>query len=152
MFNLPDILETLMDANLDIIQTNDEGMEPLHTAVVGDSLECFEILLKARGRKINYQDFILKKTKLGFTCLHLSVLNGSRKIFYFLVSHIEILDDIDATGRTALMLAVDKNNGEFVEVLIKKGANINAVDSEGNDLIFYAVLRKNFSLLMVSFA
>jgi ankyrin repeat protein len=138
-----------MDANLDIIQMNDEGLEPLHSAVIGDALECFEVLLKARGRKINYQDFILKKTKKGYTCLHLAVINGSRKIFYFLVSHIEILDDIDSSGRTALMMAIEKNNGEFIEILIQKGANINAVDSDGNDLIFYSVFSKNFSLLTV---
>lgn len=143
-------MKILMDANLDIIQMNNEGLEPLHAAVLGDSLSCFQMLLEARGRKRNYPDYILKKTKQGQTCLHLAVKYSSREIFYYILTQIEVMDDPDSRFRTALMYAVDSNNGEFAETLMERGSNIFATDADGNDLICYAVKRNNITLFNVS--
>jgi ankyrin repeat protein len=86
LYNQTDIIQILIDANLDIIQINKEGLEPLHAAVLGDSLECFEMLLEARGRKRNYPDYILKRTRQGHTCLHLAVKYTSREVFYHILT------------------------------------------------------------------
>lgn len=46
----------------------------------------------------------------------------------------------DSEGRTALHMAVDRNNLEIVEFLIKHGANLNIQDHEGSTPLHYAAL------------
>lgn len=59
----------------------------------------------------------------------------------------------DEDGLTALMRAVDRNNGEVVEVLIAAGADLNAVDGEGQTALHYAAYCDHTELagLLVTF-
>lgn len=46
-------------------------------------------------------------------------------------------------SRTALMLAAESNAVFEVEVLVRRGADLSAVDSDGHDIVYYATLSGN---------
>lgn len=50
----------------------------------------------------------------------------------------------DENGRTPLMAAVFKNMAIIAEMLIKNGADINAVDNEGFSVLYYSAVHGNF--------
>lgn len=52
--------------------------------------------------------------------------------------------DVNATfrGRTPLMLAVSGGNPKAAEILIKAGANVNAVDEDGRSVLWRAIVEE----------
>lgn len=60
------------------------------------------------------------------------------------ISNPENVNDIDENGRTPLMAAVYKNLTMTAEVLIKNGADVNAIDSEGASVLYYSAVHGNF--------
>jgi len=53
----------------------------------------------------------------------------------------------DPRKRTALAIAVDTGNSSLVEALVKAGAELNAVDADGNAIVHYAAKSGNLSVL-----
>lgn len=49
-------------------------------------------------------------------------------------------------GKSILMLAVWEGKADAIKELIKKGADINAMDDEGKNAIMLAVWRENIEL------
>ncbi len=60
------------------------------------------------------------------------------------ISNPENVNDIDKNGRTPLMAAVYKNLTMTAEVLIKNGADVNAIDREGFSVLYYSAVHGNF--------
>ena len=57
------------------------------------------------------------------------------------------LEFIDDEGLTPLLFAVKTNLTNITERLIKDGSNINAVDFDGNNVLYYALLNNNDELV-----
>lgn len=55
----------------------------------------------------------------------------------------------DNNGKTALHLAAEKNHKEVVRWLLETGANVDAVDTQGNTPIFYAVPHLDLELVQL---
>lgn len=129
---------------------NQLGMQALHCAVIGDSLECFELLLSYKTRSALYKARILSKIEDGSTCLHLAVKYCSRAVFFHIVQILGAdLEAQDKEKKTALMRAVEFNNSEFVEELLKRNAKVTITDIKEENVLFYAVRNANVYLFNV---
>ena len=57
----------------------------------------------------------------------------------FLINYIRDINKRDLSGRSALALAVYKNDAEVVEFLVKNGANVKTKDNNDNTISFYLI-------------
>lgn len=138
LYGEAEVVKRLIELNCETSAENSEGMQPLHTAVIGDSIECFLLVLNHLGKKTMVDNFIVSQipaTKQN--CLHLSVIFGSNSVFNYCLDVLENLDLQDVKGRTAMMYAVEKGNIEFVRRLLKSNADPHLYDANGNNLLFY---------------
>lgn len=56
-----------------------------------------------------------------------------------LAAQVKDINKANNAGVTALAMAVQRNSADVVEFLLKKGANANTVDAEGNNLAYYLI-------------
>lgn len=116
--------------NLSVVDS--EGKTPLHVSIQKRNFEISDLLLNF-GAPLNVQDKsgdtpihtavrLLKDTQ--DTMLLLAILNSKQISF-------EALDAQTTSGDTALMIAVKRNLGHAVDLLIKKNANPRLLSSSG---------------------
>ena len=75
-------------------------------------------------------------------------MNGHLKIVKLLAENGANLDEKTNDGYTLLMNAVEKENSEIVDYLIKKGANVElANEKDGWTPLVYAIVRANFKIV-----
>ncbi|MBE8401600.1 ankyrin repeat domain-containing protein [Leptospira borgpetersenii] len=111
----------------DLEERNGEGYTPLLLAVDLGHLEIVEYLLDKGA------DF-LKKNSEGRTILHLTALHNDFEILDLFLEKKEtktILEDRDADGNTALLLAASHDSVECLEKLLKIEANFLQVNASG---------------------
>jgi ankyrin repeat protein len=133
-----EVTKRLIELNCEANAENLQGMQSLHTAVIGDSIECFLLVLNHLGKKTMLDNFVISQipsTKQN--CLHLAVLFNSKSVFNYCLDVLENLDLQDSKGKTAMMYAVEKANIEFVRRLLESSANPRLYDASGNNLLFY---------------
>lgn len=83
---------------------------------------------------VNYQD-----EKTGTTFLMLTIENDLPTLFDIFISYSPLIDMKNDSGETAVHIAARSNNPEYLDTLIESGANLNAVDQNGNTPINGAV-------------
>ena len=133
-----EVVKKLLDLNCEANAENQQGMQSLHTAIIGNSIECFLLILGHLGKKTMLDNFVISQIPgTGQNCLHLAVLFNSTSVFNYCLDVLENLDLQDAKGKTALMYAVEAGNIEFVRNLLIYNANSHIYDSSGNNLLFY---------------
>ncbi|XDD51868.1 ankyrin repeat domain-containing protein [Leptospira sp. WS92.C1] len=111
----------------DLEERNGEGYTPLLLAVDLGHLAIVEYLLEQEA------DF-LKKNSEGRTILHLTSLHNDYEILDLFLEKIEskkILENRDADGNTALLLAASHDSVECLERLLKIGADPLKVNTSG---------------------
>lgn len=123
---------------IDFTLRNRRGFNVLHHAALkGNNHATEKIVLKAR------QIVDLKKDD-GFAALHLAALNGHREVASTLILHgkadVEILNN---RKQTPLLLAVSQGHVGLIQLLVNKGAAINAVDEDGDTCLHLALLRQS---------
>ena len=84
-------------------------------------------LKKCKIKNENYRD------KNNNSSLHISVSNNSMKMVkYFLGKKIKNVNVKNNKGKTALHLACTTGNEDMINLLLKNGADVNALDDQGN--------------------
>lgn len=84
-------------------------------------------LKKCKIKNENYRD------KNNNSTLHISVSNNSIKMVkYFLGKKIKNVNVKNDKGKTALHLACTTGNEDMINLLLKNGADVNALDDQGN--------------------
>jgi ankyrin repeat protein len=84
-------------------------------------------LKKCKIKNENYRD------KSNNSTLHISVSNNSMKMVkYFLGKKIKNVNVKNDKGKTALHLACTTGNEDMINLLLKNGADVNALDDQGN--------------------
>jgi ankyrin repeat protein len=116
------------------------GFSAVHWAAYLDEIDNFQAIIS--------RDFtceLNKKTKRGYTPLHLSILQSSTRVFNCLMQNIANHPEFDNSlilqqsyleiqnewGETALHLSSSIGNVLFTKLLIEKGANQQAKDAWG---------------------
>ena len=89
------------------------------------------------SKKSTFLNCILNKPAAN--SLHMLAFSGSTDFFKVVQHKISPIEDVDFTGKTPLMYAVSNPNNtvEFVSEVLKR-SNINAVDYNGFNALFYA--------------
>ena len=145
------LIETLIELGANLEDKNAKQLTALHIAVVHGLSEMVDVLLKhgadvhTRGRKNRsllltasmhgpYMDLIEKFIKLGvpidakkdngITLLHCAIDCGGRKeVVKLAISHGADVNAVTEMKTTPLFYAVDNDDFEVVQILLKNGAN-----------------------------
>ncbi|CAL8084454.1 unnamed protein product [Calicophoron daubneyi] len=151
-----DAAKSLMEQNLTKIRTlvnstDESGLSPLYLALQRDQTELAEQLVRAGADcnlPVGSSD---QKLPMG----HYALLNGEYKTVSFLVDHEYQVDFIPlSTGNTLLhIIAMASSNDvghlevvKLTQLLLNKGANLDAKDKDGNTPVHLAILSKNVSI------
>lgn len=110
--------------------SDNEGMAPIHLAVIAESYEIVSFLIE-NGAFVN----ITEQEK--FTPLHLAAKNGNPDITELLLKHGADVTAIDEWGRSPLGNATGWGNDKrTVELLLDAGSDINQINSSGESILF----------------
>jgi ankyrin repeat protein len=121
-------------ANFKQLNNNDESI--LYWAAGGQSVQYLE-----EARAILGKDFDLllaKQTKTGRTPLHSAIVySANLDVIKWLIDNKININAKDINGKTALHYAAGMRKWEALEVMLKKGGNINEADDEGRTVEDY---------------
>ena len=114
---------------------------PLHYAASRGSVEALSLLLKA-GAMLDVQDFN------EMYPISLAIYGNHVEAVKFLVKSGAKINKPSFKKLTALHMALEKNiNPQIPLHLIQAGANVNAVDEDGNTPLHYAVEIRNMEIV-----
>ncbi|WBX77710.1 ankyrin repeat domain-containing protein [Tenacibaculum ovolyticum] len=110
--------------------TNKDGITPLHNiAYSNKDIEVFNYFLK-KGVNPNQID------NNGDNPLIKSAGRNSLEIIQLLASKTKSINHTNKDGKSALTNAL-KNSPKVIDLLLKKGADVSIVDTQGNNLNYY---------------
>jgi ankyrin repeat protein len=132
-----EVVRILLEHNADIRAQTENGFSPIALAVFGNQISCLNELL-------NFDpNLIRQKTPNMGSLLHIASL--SRKGYalkYLLEKHKNsrlFVNDQNDRGLTPMMFAAKTGNLGAVAYLYKYGANLEALDNEGQTAMHWAV-------------
>ncbi|XP_036355047.1 26S proteasome non-ATPase regulatory subunit 10-like [Octopus sinensis] len=135
----PHAVEILLSRGCDVNPQDVNGQTPLHFACSSGHLHIVELLLGHNGIDANVVD------NDGDTPLHVAVQEQSYELVCLLLKQGSLQLDIkNKKERTPLLEAVSRGHLGMTHKLIALGADINAVDGEGNSCLHLAVEREVF--------
>lgn len=109
------------------------GKTPLHWSLYADDHECIQSLLAAKAN-------VAAKDAEGSTALCYAVLmKKDTGLAEMLLSYNSDIESIDKAGRRPLHYATIYNRRKNISLLLRRGVNINAVDSNGNTALVYGI-------------
>lgn len=130
-----DFVELLLAKHANVNATTDGGSTALHVAVYKGP-PAIATLLVNKGADINAQQ------KEGATPLHMAVKESRIDMIKLLIGHGADTSLTNSNGKTPLDDAISGRNTEIValllkvELLLKKGAPVNAVDKSGRTPLY----------------
>ncbi len=118
--NHSECIPILAKAGVDVNAKNEQGYTALHAAAAKGYAQCTRELIK-----IMNPESINAKNKLMYTALNRAVEKEQTECLEILLQspHIDI-NAVDGYGKTALHVAVIRQNREYVKMLIKAGAGV----------------------------
>jgi ankyrin repeat protein len=118
----PEVLQLLIKSGADLKFQDREGMTALHWAANGRKLDFVKLLVEG-GADVNAKNFA------GVTALHIAVTGDAYDIAEYLLNHGADPSATTANNVTPLHEAV--KDWRLVQLLIAKGAKVNAVTHDG---------------------
>ncbi|MFV0541963.1 MAG: ankyrin repeat domain-containing protein [Aestuariibaculum sp.] len=113
--------------------TNQNGETPLHiVAGRNKDIAILEYLL-SKGLSVNDQD------NNGNTPFINAASRNSVAVLELLSKTVNNVNQTNKKNQTALLLAAGGNEAEAIQFLIDKGANIDTIDKDGNNLTYYLI-------------
>ena len=129
-----DAVKALLACGADPNHKDTSGTTPLHASVYAGAPECLRLLLNAKA-DVDVKDNFGRTALVGAVFLK----NGTR-FSKLLLSHGADIECTDIMSQTPLLLAAQYNSPKQVSLLLGKGANINASDSDGKTAFHHAIL------------
>lgn len=129
------VIDLLLDHGVDVDARDEMGYTPLHRAAKNGSPRAFAALLK-RGADPS------ARANDGVTPLHLAAKcrseNSTAIAVLLMKTRQSMVHDIDNIGTTALHQAAMGGSAKMVDLLLKHGAHVRAVDYSGAEPLHYA--------------
>lgn len=98
----------------------------------------FDIIMKSRGFEFKSKNINAIEKTLGLTRLIHAITLGYVEMVQFLIDEGADIEEIGKSDKTPLMYALESKNTRACSILIKNGANINAIDDKGWNIKKYA--------------
>ncbi|MBF0104212.1 MAG: ankyrin repeat domain-containing protein [Deltaproteobacteria bacterium] len=118
-------------------------MDLFSAAALGDT-EQVRLILDQKTQDINASHDII-----GGSCLHCAVLHGQTRVLETLLDHGADTECRDTDGNTPLILACYLARTDMAEMLVAKGANINAINAQGQRPLWWAIEKDNKPLVQI---
>ena len=134
------LLQTPLGADIDC--RDDDGWTPLHVAVSAGTLATTKLLL-AHGANLS------AATSQGESVLHLAFRNSDADVAMYLLG-LKVDGGVNQptnSGVTPLHMCSALGSGEALEALLSLGAELDPVDQDGEDALYFAVRRPNLETL-----
>ena len=143
IFNNNNAFDILLKHNLNLMINNNQGLNVFHIAIQYNRPELFIKLLNS----VTDISFLTREKE---TLIQYCILNDRFDfINYILKKKINLDNQEEINGLTALHQVIIKNNQEVVNLLISYGANINVQDFYGNTCLHYAISEKNIEIVKI---
>ena len=120
------LIEMLAEQGLNVNIDDDNGLTPLHYAVVYGQLESVHTLLRLGGRKS-----MTKVAVNAGTPLHQAVKGGHKDIVSLLLNEGCPINVVDSKGRSVLHYAAEWGQIHMIEMLAEKGLDVIIGDDNG---------------------
>ncbi|MBQ2645049.1 ankyrin repeat domain-containing protein [bacterium] len=118
------------------INVRDENLKsPLMAAIEAKSFETVFLL-------INVNASVKVSDENGYTPLHYAVLNNQKEIVQTITSKFCDTEATDNEGNTPLFYSL--GNKEIMNILLRSGADINGINSEGKTVLHQAVIKNDY--------
>lgn len=133
--------KTLLIEGVDPLQADSEGCPALILAVIQGNAPAIEHLLRSKAE----EQLLLKDLSASNTALHQAVLSGRQEIVEKLLDYSPDLEDRQCEGKTALYIAVEKEQMRTVQILLSysPSARLFTQCNDGNTPIHKAVNLNN---------
>ncbi|KAK6510309.1 hypothetical protein TWF481_005025 [Arthrobotrys musiformis] len=140
--SLVGITQLLLDHGAEIDIQDDDHYTPLLIAVEGGAKEVVELLLQ-NGAAVDSRDIT------GHTGLHFAAFERNQEIVQLLLNYGSQVDSKRHDGVTPLYIAtsMDDPDEEVVELLLKKGADVNLLSKYSRTLLAVAARKGNKRML-----
>ena len=122
----PKAVKFIIEKGIDINQRDNEELSALEIAISYGYKKTVELLLK-KGAIIKFSN--------GYTTLILSVISNNIELINFFINSKNI-NQADNDGWTPLFWAIQYENVQVINLLLKEGANPNSVDNDSRTPIF----------------
>ncbi len=139
-----DILKALLASGGDINRTDSTGEAPLHAASGFEGNQETVLFLLDHGARID-----VRNTKNGRTPLHIAVSRGKPAVVSIFLSHgapVDAKDGLEETPLHGIIDRFDKGMKTMAEVLVAKGADVNAANTNGYTVLHKLALRRHAGL------
>ncbi|KAK1940864.1 Ankyrin repeat domain-containing protein 50 [Phytophthora citrophthora] len=136
LMSTAEIVSILLEGGSSVTAVDEDGSTALHIAALKSNAEIVSILLD-RGSSVTAVD------NNGWTILHAAVRNLDSDTLdkvNLLLEKEAVLNTPDKKGSTALHFAARYCNQEVVNLLLDAGAEIDVVDTSGNNALSYLLL------------
>ena len=138
-----DVVKALLACGADPNHKDTVGSTPLHMSVYASSPECLRLLLNANA-DVDIKDYD------GDTPLTIAAQAESRTDFLeLLLAHGADIECTNSFDTTPLRLSAAANNPKQVSLLLRRGANINASDSDGRTAFHSAVMFRSSAVVKI---
>jgi ankyrin repeat protein len=130
-------IKTLIRLGADIEAKDHEGINALVYTIMGNKLECMNLLIE------EYQVTIEATTNNSFSALIMAAQFGRLNCLKSLLDHGAQIDAAtNKDGNTALIVAASYGNNKIVRELIARGANVNQTNRYGKTAAYVAMAYK----------
>jgi ankyrin repeat protein len=129
-----EMVEVLLRNGASMDAKDENGKTPLHYACENAPDNVVDFLIKS-SQSVNVED------NHGKTPLHYACANSNHDVVKLLIDGKGCLDQKDKSGKLPLHYAcgsvLDEVTGGFLEMMLKKGANVNDRDASGKTALHY---------------
>ena len=132
---------------LNINEVDSFGNNLLYYAIEKKDIDMVRFLIDS-GINVN------TKNKEGISIFDYTLKNKNDEILKILIENNCIpLDELDSDGNTPLIKIINSdkpdNMKNLVEIMVKNGANINIIDSDGYYPLIHAIKKKSFPIVKI---
>jgi len=122
------MVKTLLKHGADISRTTADGDSALDLAILAGRTQVAEVLL-AQGAQLDASALLLKAAAVGVT---------DRDTVRFLTERGADLEQRNAAGNTALLVAIKQDNHRLATHLVNRGADVNIKAADGRSALAVA--------------
>ncbi|KAJ6259969.1 Ankyrin-2 [Drechslerella dactyloides] len=138
-----EVVQHLVNAGADIGPAGPRKSSPLHRAAQRDALDIARFLVEKGGK-----DMASAQKTDGVAPLHLAIENDADDVVKYFVEEVKVeLNQVSVNAGTPLAIACRKRNLEYIDILLKNGADVNVYKNISTSPLRLAINSGNMEVL-----